>query len=100
MAMYAVMSGLKPSISAFVTQKQPKTMEELLEVARLAELTAGPPVIDDLTLAKSLAGVEGRIDEKLSAINEFIKKATMAQVRTRSPTPDARRVSFEDQPCS
>lgn len=39
MVRFAIINGLLPHISNYVTQKQPKTMTELLEAARIAEMT-------------------------------------------------------------
>jgi len=39
MVMYAILSGLKSSISNYVTQKKTENLEQLTDAARLAELT-------------------------------------------------------------
>ena len=54
MALYAVLSGLKPQIASFVAQKQPK---ELLEAARLAEITTGRNS-DDTPMITKLAEMQ------------------------------------------
>jgi len=50
-----------PHIASFVTQKQPKTMLELFEAARIAELTAPPTFESDTSVAKTLANVEQQL---------------------------------------
>ena len=39
MVWFAILNGLLPHISNYVTQQQPKTVPELLQAARIAELT-------------------------------------------------------------
>lgn len=87
MALYAVLSGLKPSISTFVAQKQPKTMSELLEAARLAEITTVKST-DEAPVMQKLAELQQEM-QKLST-----KFNTVAPIKSSSPD---RRVSFRDQ---
>jgi len=37
--MYSIMAGFRPHISNFVTQRQPSSLVEMTEAARLAEVT-------------------------------------------------------------
>jgi len=41
MTIYAILAGLKPNISNYVTQRKPATIDELIKHARVAELTTG-----------------------------------------------------------
>jgi len=87
MALYAVLSGLKPQISTFVAQKQPKTMKELLEAARLAEITTVKNN-DDASIIQKLAELQEEMKRMSSKFN------TVTAIRPQSPD---RRVSFRDQ---
>jgi len=58
---FAALNGLMPHIASFVTQKQPKTMLELLEAARIAEITAPSTFESDMSVAKTLANVEQQL---------------------------------------
>ena len=58
---FAALNGLMPHIASFVTQKQPKTMTELLEAARIAELTAPSTFESDTSVAKIMANVEQQL---------------------------------------
>jgi len=92
MLQFAVLNGLRPEIATFVTQRQPENMAELLQAARIAELTL--PVSKDTEL-------HDKIDKLMSRWD----KATAAQVtcERRSPSPAGaagfqppKRVTFED----
>ena len=40
--LFAALKRLHPSIAAYVTEHNPKTLEEILKFARIAELTRNP----------------------------------------------------------
>ena len=42
MLQFAVLNGLRPELATYVTQRQPENMSELLQAARIAELTLPP----------------------------------------------------------
>ena len=92
MLQFAVLNGLRPEIATFVTQRQPENMAELLQAARIAELTL--PVSKDTEL-----------HDKIDKLMLHWDKATAAQVTSerRSPSPAGaagfqppKRVTFED----
>jgi len=61
MVQFTILNGLLPHISNYVTQQQPKTMPELLQAARIAELTT--PVANEMNCGVSvqLAGVQEQL---------------------------------------
>ena len=61
MTRYAVLNGLLPHISSFVTQRQPENMDRLLEAARLAELTNVPKPPSETILSDQLADVQAEV---------------------------------------
>jgi len=92
MLQFAVLNGLRPEIATYVTQRQPESLTELLQAARIAELTL--PVSKDTEL-----------HEKIDRLMSHWDKATAAQVTSerRSPSPAGaaafqppKRVTFED----
>ena len=40
MTRYAILNGFRPALQPYVTQKQPDSMDALLQAARMAELTS------------------------------------------------------------
>ena len=91
MAMYAIMGGLRRDLSTFVAQRQPENLKQLIEQARLAEMTTSPtsdqPVIQQLSEMKA----------ELQRLGSKFETATTAQVRASSPS-GTRRVHFDDAP--
>jgi len=91
MAMYAIMGGLRPHLAAFVAQKQPQNLKELIEYTRLADMTVSPvndqPMLQQMTEMKT----------ELQRLGSKLEKATTAQVRSPSPSKD-RRVRFDSSP--
>ena len=61
MIRYAILNGLLPAISCFVTQQRPENMDRLLEAARLAELTSPPKQASDTMLSEQLADVQAEV---------------------------------------
>jgi len=92
---YAVLNGLRPHIAAYVTQQKPKTLEAVLEAARMAEVTmpAGPSV--DPALSDQLADVQAEV-RRLAMKWDKMTTVPVFEGRTRSssPSPAARRVTF------
>ena len=89
---FAIINGLKPYISAQVTQARSETIDDILNVARRAELTL-PRVMmtagDNSVVAKQLA----ELTEDVRRLTTYINKATTTKIESRSPTPE-RRVRF------
>ncbi len=94
MTRFAILAGLHPRIANGVIAKQPKTIPELLDAARIAELTA-PPAVDDSIVHLQMAMLEAEIKR----LEKKIERGTTAAISTgqRSPTPERRHVSFDEQ---
>jgi len=94
---FAITNGFKPYISVQVTQARPKSIDEVLNVARIAELTM-PRVMtgEDPAVSKQLA----ELTEDVRHLTTQFNKATTAKVQSRSPTPERsdRRVHFTSPP--
>ena len=61
MLRYAILNGLRPEIAAYVTQQKVTTMEQHLEAARVAELTAPNKGVTDNTILEQLADVRSEV---------------------------------------
>jgi len=55
---YAILNGLRPVLASYVTQQKPDTMEALLEVARIAEITCTPANTSDSQLTEQMASMQ------------------------------------------
>ncbi len=88
---FAVINGLKPYISVQVTQAKPETIDQILEVARLAELTMPKAglVMSESSVCQQLAEMQA----EMRRLSTKVDKAMTATIQPRSPTPD-RRVHF------
>jgi len=85
MAMYSIMGGLRPPLAAFVAQRQPDTLKELIEHARMAELTVNP--VNDHQMIEQMSEMKAAIQH----LGEKLEKATTLQpISDRNPD-DARR---------
>ena len=94
---FAILNGLQGHISNAVISKSPKTIAELLEAARIAELTAQP----DLSLPVMQQLNELRAD--MSRMSRQLEKRTTSVINRdrRSTTPEQRRsVTFSAPPAS
>jgi len=93
MTRFAIMAGLLPHIANAVVAKAPKTIAELLQAARIAELTAQPAT--DTPVLRQLQEVQAEV-QKLSL---QLRQNTTAAITRRSPTPERRErhVAFNDQ---
>ena len=58
---YALLSGLKSNISNFVIQRKLKTYDEILDAARLAELTITEKTNIDSSLSEQLFEVQNEM---------------------------------------
>jgi hypothetical protein len=92
---YSALNGLIPTISGYVLEHNPKTLDDVLTHARVAELTRVMPVgnADDIT--KHLA----KITEGMSRLDRTVSNLTTANVykREASASPGRRQVSFDDE---
>ena len=94
MARYAILSGLKPNLATFVTQKEPTTLEDVVKAARLAELTCQDPI--------------EQVRDEIKRLTERWDKLTVSSImpssegnrplHNRSPSPISgqKHVSFKD----
>ena len=79
MTMYAVMGGLKSHVATFVAQQQPKNMKELLDQARLAELTAPPQDMSNINAAVALQLCE--LQQEVKRMSDKMVTSCTTQVR-------------------
>jgi len=92
MLQFAVLNGLRPELATYVTQRQPENMTDLLQAARIAELTL--PASKDTELHSKV--------DRLMAHWEKLSTAQVTERRSPSPAPGTslplppKRVSFED----
>lgn len=92
--MYTIMSGLKPHIAAYITQKKPKDIQELTEHAHVAELTCpSNSVLSTETVQTLLSDLQLEI-KRLSSKLDTSSASVMAGP-TRSTTPEGRRLLFD-----
>ena len=63
MVRFAILNGLLPHISNYVTQQQPKTVPELLQAARIAELTTPVANGTNSGVSLQLAGVQEQLQK-------------------------------------
>lgn len=89
---WVLLCGLKPQISTVVTQQKAGTVDEILDAARLAELTTAPPSTMDNTL------ILDQIAQLQSEVRRLGRDRDVTTVGpSRSPTPERRRVSFNSE---
>ena len=95
MLRYAILNGLRPEIAAYVTQQKVTTMEQLLEAARVAALTAPNKGVTNNTILEQLADVRSEV-KRLVAIWDQLTASPIEQQRSRSTSP--KRVTFDESP--
>ena len=91
MVLFAILNGLRPEISSYVTQKQPKDVRELLDHARVGEMTSPISAEKDTATSVQLALVQDQLRELTTRLD----KPTASSATTRTPSP--RRVRFENE---
>jgi len=90
MLRFAILNGLLPQIASYVVAKAPKSVPELLEIARVAELTL-PPENNNGPMMNQLNEVQAEIRR----LSKQLERQTTSYVSDRrSPTPERRQVSF------
>ena len=75
MLQFAVLNGLRPELATYVTQRQPENMADLLQAARIAELTL--PASKDTEL-------HNKVDRLMA---HWDKLSTAQVTERRSPSP-------------
>jgi hypothetical protein len=91
MAMYAIMGGLRPALASFVAQKQPRNLRELIECARLGDLTVGSVSDSEQRLLFQMSEMKA----EMQRLGDKLQQATTAHIGQPSPTQQ-RRVAFDD----
>lgn len=87
----AVINGLKPYISAHVMQARPDTVDKILDVARLAELTM--PKMSIMASESAICQQLAEMQADMRGLSIKVDKAMTTSIRSRTPTPE-RRVRF------
>ena len=87
----AILNGLKSSISSYVTQQKPQTLDQLLEAARVAELTMPLRASNDAGLSQQLAQVQEDVKRLTLKWDKFVSAPVFDR---RSPSPSGRKVTF------
>lgn len=87
----AVINGFKPYISAHVMQARPDTVDKILDVARLAELTM--PKMSMMASESAICQQLAEMQADMRGLSIKVDKAMTTSIRSRSPTPE-RRVRF------
>lgn len=93
---YALLGGLQPHIAAIVMQQRADTVEQIVDAARLAELTsdiAPTAAADSTVILDEIANLKAEI-RRIGHDRE--RERVNAVGPSRSPTPEQRRVSFAD----
>ena len=94
MVRFAILNGLLPHIANYVTQKQPTTITELLDAARIAELTHPVAVETDTAVTAQLAGVQEQLRQLTAKWdNSVVASVNRPDESKRSWTPP-RAVSY------
>ena len=96
MVMYAILAGLQPQIASYVVAKAPKTTAELLDAARVAELTVQPAA--DTHWVEQLAEMQTEVKNLRKQLERCSTAVITSTSDRRSPTPERRRVSFQPRP--
>ena len=87
---WILLCGLKPHISAVVTQQKASTVDEIIETARLAELTTTPtPSNDNAVMLEQIAQLQ-------AAVRRLDRDRVENVGPSRAPTPERRHVTFRD----
>ena len=85
---FAITSGFKPYISVQVMQAKPDTIDKLLDIARMAELTMPKATLAAADSALSLQLADMQLE--MRRLSSKVDNAMTAAVRSLSPTPDRR----------
>ena len=87
---YIIINALAPNISSYVLEHDHQTIEQILQHARVAELTRGTP---PTSVESGVAAQMLTLTEQVSKLNERIANLSIAAV---NESPIKRQVSFED----
>ena len=92
---FAALNGLLPAIASYVMEHNPTTLDEILQHARVAEITRNPSAKSDDRVSSQL----DKITEELTRLSARMSIMTTAAVtaRPQSVSPGRRQVNFQDQ---
>lgn len=93
---YASLSGLLPHIASYVVEKNPTTMEHVLQHSRIAEVTRSPTV--DPSLNHQMQEMHDEIKNLTLKIDRQTTSTISSPKNSRPVTPEPRRVQFSDRP--
>ena len=87
---YVRLCEQKPRISTYITQQRANTVDEMLEAARLAELTSATA-----SSASDSTVIMDQIAQLKTEVRHLGRDSLDDVQPSRSPTPERRRVTFE-----
>lgn len=88
---FAVLKGMRKDIKLYVLQANPKTLDDVIKAARIAEIAFTSTTTDNQV---------ADLTKQVSQLVDALKKSSVNAVQTssRSRTPSPRRVHFVDMP--
>lgn len=87
---YAALNGISPNLVGYITQRKPNTMAELLEAARVAELTIPIPKTADNAVSSQIFEVKAEMQK----LNEKWERVAVNAARNEGEDKAQRSVSF------
>ena len=82
---YAIQNGLKPHISAYVTQQKCESLDQLIDAARLAEITMPEPQSADNTVLSQSADMRQEMRNEIRQMTNQWSKLTTSPLLERRP---------------
>ena len=86
---YAILNGLRPHIAQYVTQQRPKSIEDILTAARIAELSISP-AIDESLVCRQIAEMQAEVRR----LGGRLDRVSTTNVNRSPSTSTTRRVTF------
>jgi len=80
MLRYAILNGLKSELIGFVIQRQPQTIQELLQAARLAEFTCPTLKDTDSLLSKQIVNVQEQLKDMKTKWDEMLTSSASSSM--------------------
>ena len=91
--LWIAMNGLLPHIASYVIEHTPKNLEEVLQYARIAEMTRGTLHRTDDTVTQQL----DQLTKQMSVLTSKLTDMTAATIEHRESRPSVKHVSFREQ---
>jgi hypothetical protein len=88
----AVINGLRPNLSAIILIQKPKTLEELLTAARIAEVTLKPS-IDETLICKQLQEMQ----VEMRRMGGRLDRVSSTNIQRSASSSPARKVQFKEE---